>query len=91
MRLVLAKSESNETETILLKKRAKNSIMRADRIIRDIISVCVIVKIFPKRYSDKLGAYPGDRKVRTIPIAMPSDQNTAIAESSRTPCFLESH
>ena len=76
---------------MLLKKRVKNNIISTDNTIRDIISVRVIVRIFPKRYSDRFGAYPGVRNVRTMPMAMPSDQNTAIAESSRTPCFRDSH
>lgn len=50
-----------------------------------------MVRILPKRYSDKLGAYPGDRKVRIIPKAIPKDQKTAIAESSRTPSLVDSH
>lgn len=91
MRRVFANSVSNDTDTMLLKKRVKNNIISADNIIRDMISVWVIVRIFPKRYSDRFGAYPGVRNVRTMPMAMPSDQNTAIAESSRTPCFRDSH
>jgi len=47
--------------------------------------------MLPNRYSDKFGAYPGVRKVRMIPNAMPSDQNTAIAESSLTPCLSDNH
>lgn len=91
MRLVFANSVSKDTDTILLKKRAKNNIMSADNTRSDNISVLVIVRILPKRYSDRLGAYPGVRNVKTMPMAMPSDQNTAIAESSRTPCLRDSH
>lgn len=63
----------------------------AESIRSDIISVCVMVNMLPNRYSDKFGAYPGVRKVRIMPNAIPRDQNTAIAESSLTPCLSDNH
>ena len=50
-----------------------------------------MVRIFPNRYSDKLGAYPGVKKIKMIPIAIPNDQVTAMTESSLMFRFCDIH
>ena len=50
-----------------------------------------MVRMLPNRYSDKLGAYPGVKKIKIIPIAIPNDQVTAIAESSLMFRFWDIH
>ena len=55
------------------------------------ISFDETVKIFPKRKDDKFGVYPGVEKIDITPMAIPSDQKTAIAESSRIACLRAIH
>jgi hypothetical protein len=45
----------------------------------------VTVSIFPKRNERRLGAYPGERSMKSTPNAMPADQKRPMRESLRRP------
>lgn len=50
-----------------------------------------MVRILPKRYDERSGMKPGERKQQMMPTLMPKVQNIAIAESSLTSPFLDIH
>ena len=72
-------------------KKIKKKISATDTIERNHISPVEMVRIFPNRKADKSGVKPGAKKLKKIPSAIPSVQNTAMAESSRISCRLLSH
>ena len=86
-----ANSLSNAIETICLRNTVKN-IANARLIMPSrIMSLSVMVSIFPNRKEDSSGVNPGARKLKIIPTAIPKVQNTAMAESSLISLLLLSH
>ena len=57
----------------------------------DKISAVVTVRMLPNKKLIKFGEYPGVRNTNMIPMAMPSDQSMAIAESSLILAFWVLH
>ena len=67
MRWERANSRSNAIATIGRRKSAKKTARTTLRMASNQMSLCVIVRIFPKRNDERSGVKPGARKLKMIP------------------------